>query len=89
VADKLAAFSHSIFSGNEAGCFLWSGATLALASAALLGASTPLAKLPLGLGRDPWQLAGLLYLGPGVGLSLMTLARRLLGGASSDAPLRR
>jgi hypothetical protein len=69
--------------------FLWSGAPLALASVAVLGASTPFAKLPLGSGVDPWLLAGLLYLGPGVGLSLMTWARQLLSRAVSDAPLRR
>ncbi|MEB0040142.1 MULTISPECIES: EamA family transporter [unclassified Pseudomonas] len=41
----------------------------ALAAAALFGASTPLAKL-LGLGIDPLLLAGLLYLGSGLGLAV-------------------
>jgi hypothetical protein len=36
----------------------WPGVPLALASAALFGLSTPLAKLPLGA-VGPWLLAGL------------------------------
>jgi len=40
----------------------------ALAAAALFGASTPLAK-SLGLGLSPILLAGLLYLGSGIGLT--------------------
>ena len=61
---------------------------LALLSAALFGASTPLAKLMLG-NVDPWIMAGLLYLGAGVGLAAFHLLRRalLIGGA--EAPLRR
>jgi hypothetical protein len=47
----------------------WPGAPLAIASAALFGASTPFAKLLLGDGISPWLLAGLLYLGSGVGLA--------------------
>jgi drug/metabolite transporter (DMT)-like permease len=65
------------------------GALMALLSAALFGASTPLAKLLLGGGADPWLLAGLLYLGSGVGLALWQLRRRLLGRATAEAPLRR
>lgn len=38
------------------------GIPLALASVVLFGASTPFAKLLLGL-VDPWLMAGLLYLG--------------------------
>lgn len=49
-------------------------AFLALASAALFGASTPLAKLLLGE-VSPVVLAGLLYLGSGVGLALLQLVR--------------
>lgn len=55
------------------------GPPMALASAALFGASTPLAKLLLGGGVDPWLLAGLLYLGSGLGLGLIHLGRRGLG----------
>ena len=64
------------------------GAALAIASAALFGASTPLAKLLLG-DVDPWLLAGLLYLGSGIGLAAVHLARRPLGLAPPEAPLRR
>ena len=46
----------------------------ALAAAALFGASTPLAK-NLGLGLSPVLLAGLLYLGSGVGLASVCLIR--------------
>jgi drug/metabolite transporter (DMT)-like permease len=49
-------------------------ALLALAAAALFGASTPLAKLLLGE-ISPVVLAGLLYLGSGIGLALLRLAR--------------
>jgi drug/metabolite transporter (DMT)-like permease len=62
---------------------------MALASAALFGASTPLAKLLLGDGVDAWLLAGLLYLGSGLGLGLIHLIRGLLGAPSPEAPLRR
>jgi drug/metabolite transporter (DMT)-like permease len=47
----------------------------ALASAALFGASTPLAKLLLGE-LPPLLLAGLLYLGSGVGLAAWVAIRR-------------
>ncbi|CRM41608.1 DMT family transporter [Pseudomonas sp. 52 E 6] len=46
----------------------------ALAAAALFGASTPLAK-SLGLGLSPILLAGLLYLGSGLGLAALRLIR--------------
>ena len=49
--------------------------TYALLSAALFGASTPLAKLLVG-GIAPLALAGLLYLASGVGLGLWLLIRR-------------
>lgn len=51
------------------------GVQAALASALLFGAGTPLAKLLLG-GTSPWLLAGLLYVGSGVGLGLIRLTRR-------------
>ncbi|MBB6254374.1 DMT family transporter [Nitrospirillum iridis] len=66
----------------------WPGAPLALASAALFGASTPLAKLLLGH-ADPWLLAGLLYLGSGLGLGIVHLGRRFLRIEAPEAPLRR
>ena len=61
---------------------------MALASAALFGASTPLAKLLLGGDLDPWLLAGLLYLGSGLGLGLVHFARRGLGVPAPEAALR-
>ena len=67
----------------------WPGAPLAILSAALFGASTPFAKALLGGGVDPWLLAGLLYLGSGVGLGIVEIVRRAAGRASSEAPLRR
>ena len=67
----------------------WPGAPLALASAALFGASTPFAKLLLGDGVDPWLLAGLLYLGSGIGLGVFQIVRHASGQAPSEAPLRR
>ncbi len=51
-------------------------ATPALAAALLFGASTPLAKLLLG-NVGPLLLAGLLYLGSGLGLCLLLGLRRL------------
>jgi drug/metabolite transporter (DMT)-like permease len=48
----------------------------AILAAALFGASTPLAKILLGQ-MEPLLLAGLLYLGSGVGLSAWLLLRRL------------
>lgn len=48
---------------------------MALASALLFGASTPFAKVLLGT-TDPWMLAGLLYLGSGIGLFVVRIARR-------------
>ena len=67
----------------------WPGAPMALVSAALFGASTPLAKLLLGDGVDPWLLAGLLYLGSGAGLGLIHITRNLFGNPAAEAPLRR
>lgn len=64
----------------------WTGATLALASAALFGASTPLAKSLLG-SVSPWLLAGLLYLGSGLGLGVLSLIRG--SQAHLETPLRR
>ncbi len=54
----------------------------ALAAALLFGASTPLAKW-LGVDVAPQLLAGLLYLGSGLGLALLMLARRLTRGGSA------
>jgi len=50
------------------------GVVAALVSALLFGAGTPAAKLLVG-GIDPWLLAGVLYLGSGIGLAVLRLAR--------------
>ncbi len=60
----------------------WKGPALALTAAALFGASTPFSKILLRELSPQW-LAGLLYLGSGVGLALWMLLRRI---ATPDAP---
>ena len=50
------------------------GVRAALLSALLFGAGTPLAKLLL-VDVSPWMLAGLLYVGSGLGLTVHRLAR--------------
>ncbi|GAB0112701.1 DMT family transporter [Acidisoma sp. C75] len=60
----------------------------ALGAALLFGASTPGAKQLLG-GIGPWMLAGLLYLGSGLGLGLITLIRGVSRRPAGEAPLRR
>jgi drug/metabolite transporter (DMT)-like permease len=67
---------------------LWPGVPLALLSAVLFGASAPLAKLLLGV-MSPQLLAGLLYLGAGIGLAFVHGGRAVLGIAAPEAPLRR
>lgn len=67
---------------------LWPGVPLALGSAILFGASAPFSKLLLG-SIDPWLLAGVLYLGAGIGLAGIHLGRGLIGLESPEAPLRR
>jgi len=68
---------------------VWPGAALAVSSAVLFGASTPLAKLLLGDGVHPQLLAGLFYLGSGLGLAVVLAVRRLAGGGNQESPLRR
>jgi drug/metabolite transporter (DMT)-like permease len=64
------------------------GAASGLVAAALFGASAPLSKLLLP-GSDPLALAGLLYMGAGLGLSLHRLAvRRLRPLRHAEARLR-
>jgi len=55
----------------------------ALAAAILFGASTPFAKLLVGE-MSPLLLAGIMYLGSGLGLALLLAVRRLL--RRGDAP---
>ena len=65
------------------------GAALALGSAVLFGASTPLAKIALTT-VDPRLLAGLLYLSSAFGLAAWQALRRLSGrvGAGATLPLQ-
>lgn len=51
------------------------GVQAALIAALLFGAGTPLAKMLLD-DVSPWMLAGLLYLGSGIGLTIVRLVRR-------------
>jgi drug/metabolite transporter (DMT)-like permease len=55
----------------------------AISAGVLFGASTPLAK-SLVHGIDPWMLAGLLYLGSGIGLGTYTVLRHFLHATSAD-----
>lgn len=64
------------------------GVPLALGSAVLFGAATPLSKLLLA-SIGPQMLAGLLYLGAGLGLAVVHAARNALGLSAPEAPLRR
>ncbi len=54
---------------------LFQGFAYAAAAALLFGVSTPLAKMLLGQ-ASPWMLAGLLYLGSGIGLAAYLFAKR-------------
>lgn len=78
------ASSWSLLSGRRG-----SGVGLALLAAVLFGISAPFAKALL-TGASPQLLAGLLYLGSGVGLAVIWLARGGRGGRGSrEAALTR
>ena len=62
------------------------GVPLALGAAILFGASTPFSKLLLGF-TNPWLLAGILYFGAGIGLSIFLLIRNLAADVSTETPL--
>jgi drug/metabolite transporter (DMT)-like permease len=53
----------------------------------LFGASTPFSKLLMGA-IDPWLLAGILFLGAGLGLSLFLLIPPVATEQPSETPLR-
>ena len=63
------------------------GVPLALGAAVLFGASTPFSKLLLG-SVSPWLLAGILYLGAGIGLLVVLLFRAASLDAPPESPLR-
>jgi drug/metabolite transporter (DMT)-like permease len=63
------------------------GIPYALAAAGLFGASTPLAKLLVGQ-MPPVLLAGLLYLGSGIGLAVLWAMRSRVLGRAHETPLR-
>lgn len=65
-----------------------SAIAVALLSAVLFGASTPLAKLLIGQ-MDPFMLAGLLYLGAGVGLAAIRAAHGALRRPVAETALQR
>ena len=73
---------------NSSISHLWPGVPLALGSAVLFGASAPVTKLLVGA-IDPWLLAGVLYLGAGLGLGAILVVRAAIGLGPSEAPLRR
>ncbi len=60
------------------------GILLAVLAAALYAVNAPFSKLLLG-GVSPTMLAGLLYLGAGVGMGVLLLAKRLRGSLAQEA----
>jgi drug/metabolite transporter (DMT)-like permease len=73
---------------NLASIILPKGVGIALLAAALFGASTPFAKLLLGT-ISPILLAGLLYFGSGIGLSLLRIIRSKSTFIGDEATLPR
>lgn len=67
---------------------LWPGVPMALAAAVLFGLSTPFSKLLLGT-VDPQLLAGVLYLGAGIGLAGVHIGRDIFGIPAPEAPVHR
>ena len=63
------------------------GVSFAMLAAVLFGASTPFSKILLGK-TEPVLLAGLLYLGSGVGLTIWSGLRSRSRGSSKEAQLR-
>ncbi|MEO7207701.1 MAG: DMT family transporter [Steroidobacteraceae bacterium] len=59
------------------------GVISAISAGVLFGASTPLAK-SLVHGIDPWMLAGLLYLGSGIGLGIYQVLRYFMRAPGAD-----
>src|SRR6185295_11401833 len=64
------------------------GVSFAILAAVLFGASTPFAKILLGT-AEPVLLAGLLYLGSGVGLVIWSGLRSRTSSSSGEAKVKR
>jgi drug/metabolite transporter (DMT)-like permease len=75
-------------SGLQVQSRLLPGAAFAFGSALLFGLTAPLSKLLLDR-FDPQLLAGVLYLGAGLGLAAVHFGRRAIGLPDAEAPLRR
>ncbi|NLH82081.1 MAG: DMT family transporter [Phyllobacteriaceae bacterium] len=75
--------SDDVSTSDDPHRHLWPGVPLALASAVLFGATPPLSKLLL-VEISPFLLAGLLYLGAGVGLGIVAGLRGLSGATPSE-----
>ncbi|MCI0467829.1 MAG: EamA family transporter [Beijerinckiaceae bacterium] len=75
-------------SAARAKSHLWPGVPLALAAAVLFGITPPLSKLLL-LAVSPFMLAGLLYLGGGLGLAIYHFCRGAAAAATKEAPLHK
>lgn len=65
----------------------YTGILQAMGAAVLFGASTPLSKMLLGQ-LEPVLLAGLLYMGSGLGLTLWWVLRRGLKAGEGETPLK-
>ncbi len=79
VETQQSAFGVGLMAINYKSKLFHPGVLAALGAALLFGSGTPLAKLLLS-SINPWLLAGLLYVGSGVGLSLYRLVRRAPAG---------
>ncbi len=66
----------------------FAGPVFAVGAALLFGVSTPFAK-EIGQNVNPWLLAGLLYLGSGIGLAAWRIARSAAGARNNEAALKR
>lgn len=76
---------RSIMIENRSHSHLWPGVPLALGSAVLFGSTPPIAKLFLST-IDPFILAGLLYLGAGIGLTVYQVVTQS-ASKEQEAPL--
>lgn len=73
---------------NKHGRTWQTGIPFAVLAAVLFGASTPFSKILLGM-TQPVLLAGLLYLGSGIGLAIWSWLRSQSRGGTREAQLKR